>query len=73
MMTADLSLPLLVYQAHDAGVVKPEGCRARDVVEKQRVKRELTGNDIFDSLSETNVFLGLFIKVKKIMKIMKAL
>lgn len=46
---------------------------ARDIGEKQRVKRELTGNDIFDSLSETNVFLGLFIKVKKIMKIMKAL
>ena len=40
---------------------------ARDIGEKQRVKRELTGNDIFDSLSETNVFLGLFIKVKKIM------
>lgn len=36
--------------------------------EKQRVKRELTGNDIFDSLSETNVFLGLFIKVKKLLK-----
>lgn len=46
---------------------------ARDIGEKQRVKRELVGNDIFDSLSETNVFLGLFIKVKKIMKIMKAL
>lgn len=46
---------------------------ARDVGEKQRVKRELTGNDIFDSLSQNNVFLGLFIKVKKIMKIMKAL
>ena len=46
---------------------------ARDIGEKQRVKRELTGNDIFDSLSETNVFLGLFIKVKKIMKIMKTL
>ena len=46
---------------------------ARDIGEKQRVKRELTGNDIFDSLNENNVFLGLFIKVKKIMKIMKAL
>ena len=45
----------------------------RDIGEKQRVKRELTGNQVFDSLSETNVFLGLFIKVKKIMKIMKAL
>ena len=45
----------------------------RDIGEKQRVKRELTGNEVFDSLSETNVFLGLFIKVKKIMKIMKAL
>ena len=41
--------------------------------EKQSVKRDLTGNQVFDSLSETNVFLGLFIKVKKIMKIMKAL
>ena len=40
---------------------------ARDIGEKQRVKRELTGNDIFDSLSQNNVFLGLFIKVKKIM------
>ena len=40
---------------------------ARDIGEKQRVKRELTGNEVFDSLSETNVFLGLFIKVKKIM------
>ena len=46
---------------------------ARDIGEKQCVKRELTGNDIFDSLSENNVFLGLFIKVKKIMKIMKVL
>ena len=46
---------------------------ARDIGEKQRVKRELTGNEVFDRLSETNVFLGLFIKVKKIMKIMKAL
>lgn len=45
----------------------------RDIGEKQRVKREMTGNEVFDSLSETNVFLGLFIKVKKIMKIMKAL
>ena len=46
---------------------------ARDIGEKQRVKRDLTGNQVFDSLSENNVFLGLFIKVKKIMKIMKAL
>jgi len=46
---------------------------ARDIGEKQHVKRELTGNEVFDSLSETNVFLGLFIRVKKIMKIMKAL
>ena len=45
----------------------------RDIGEKQRVKRELTGNEVFDSLSQNNVFLGLFIKVKKIMKIMKAL
>jgi len=46
---------------------------ARDIGEKQRVKRELTGNEVFDRLSENNVFLGLFIKVKKIMKIMKVL
>ena len=46
---------------------------AGDVGEKQRVKRELTGNQVFDSLSQNNVFLGLFIKVKKIMKIMKTL
>jgi len=46
---------------------------ARDIGEKQGRKRELVGNEVFDSLSETNVFLGLFIKVKKIMKIMKAL
>lgn len=46
---------------------------ARDIGEKQGRKRELTGNQVFDRLSETNVFLGLFIKVKKIMKIMKAL
>jgi len=45
----------------------------RDVGEKQRVKRELTGNDIFDSLSETNVFLGLFIKVKKILKFIETI
>ena len=41
--------------------------------EKQRVKRELTGNDIFDSLSETNVFLGLFIKVKKLLKFIETI
>ena len=46
---------------------------ARDIGGKQRVKRELTGNQVFDSLSQNNVFLGLFIKVKKIMKIVKAL
>ena len=46
---------------------------ARDIGEKQGRKRELTGNEVFDSLSQNNVFLGLFIKVKKIMKIMKAL
>ena len=46
---------------------------ARDIGGKQRVKRELVGNEVFDRLSENNVFLGLFIKVKKIMKIMKAL
>ena len=41
--------------------------------EKQRVKRELTGNVVFDSLSENNVFLGLFIKVKKIMMFIETL
>lgn len=46
---------------------------ARDTGEKQGRKREMTGNQVFDSLSQNNVFLGLFIKVKKIMKIMKAL
>ena len=45
----------------------------RDVGEKQRVKRELTGNEVFDSLSETNVFLGLFIKVKKILKFIETI
>ena len=41
--------------------------------EKQRVKRELTGNVVFDSLRENNVFLGLFIKVKKIMMFIETL
>lgn len=41
--------------------------------EKQRVKRELTGNVVFDSLSENNVFLGLFIRVKKIMMFIETL
>lgn len=44
---------------------------ARDIGEKQRVKRELTGNEVFDRLSENNVFLGLFIKVKKIMMFLR--
>ena len=34
--------------------------------EKQRVKRELTGWSAIDSLSEENVFKGLFCKVKKV-------
>lgn len=46
---------------------------ARDVVEKQGRKRELVGNELFDSLSETNVFLGLFIKVKKILKFIETI
>jgi len=45
----------------------------RDVGEKQRVKRELTGNEVFDRLSENNVFLGLFIKVKKILKFIETI
>jgi len=39
----------------------------RDIVEKQRVKRELTGWGTIDDLSEENCFRGLFCKVKKIM------
>lgn len=35
--------------------------------EKQRVKRELTGWSTIDSLSEENVFKGLFCKVKQVM------
>ena len=41
--------------------------------EKQRVKRELTGNEVFDSLSETNSFLKLFILYKKCVKFIKVL
>ena len=40
---------------------------ARDIGEKQRVKRELTGWSTIDELSEENCFRGLFCKVKKIM------
>lgn len=40
---------------------------ARDIGEKQRVKREMTGWGTIDDLSEENCFRGLFIKVKKIM------
>ncbi len=40
---------------------------ARDIGEKQRVKRELTGWGTIDDLSEENCFRGLFCKVKKIM------
>lgn len=46
---------------------------ARDIGEKQRVKRELTGNEVFDRLSQNNVFLGLFIKVKKILKFIETI
>jgi len=46
---------------------------ARDIGEKQRVKRELTGNEVFDSLSETNSFLRLFIMYKKCVKFIKVL
>ena len=40
---------------------------ARDIGEKQRVKRELTGWGTIDDLSEENCFRGLFCKVKKVM------
>ena len=40
---------------------------ARDIGEKQRVKRELTGWGTIDCLSEENCFRGLFCKVKKVM------
>ena len=40
---------------------------ARDIGEKQRVKRELTGWGTIDDLSEENVFKGLFCSVKKVM------
>ena len=46
---------------------------ARDIGKKQRVKRDLTGNQVFDSLSQNNVFLGLFIKVKKILKFIETI
>ena len=39
----------------------------RDIGEKERVKRELTGWGTIDDLSEENCFRGLFCKVKKIM------
>ena len=40
---------------------------ARDIGEKQRVKRDLTGWGTIDELSEENCFRGLFCKVKKVM------
>ena len=40
---------------------------ARDIGEKQRIKRDLTGWGTIDDLSEENCFRGLFCKVKKIM------
>ena len=40
---------------------------ARDVGEKQRVKREMTGWATIDDLSEENCFRGLFCKVKRVM------
>ncbi len=39
----------------------------RDIGEKQRVKRELTGWGTIDDLSEENCFRGLFCKVKQVM------
>ena len=46
---------------------------ARDIGEKQSVKRELVGNELFDSLSETNSFLKLFVLYKKCVKFIKVL
>jgi len=46
---------------------------ARDIGEKQRVKRELVDNELFDSLSETNSFLKLFVLYKKCVKFIKVL
>lgn len=46
---------------------------ARDIGEKQCVKRELVGNELFDSLSETNSFLKLFVLYKKCVKFIKVL
>lgn len=46
---------------------------ARDIGEKQRVKRELTGWGTIDDLSEENCFRGLFCKVKKIMMFIESI
>lgn len=44
---------------------------AKDIGEKQSVKRELTGWGTIDSLSEENCFRGLFCKVKKVMMLIQ--
>jgi len=46
---------------------------ARDIGEKQRVKRDLTGWGTIDDLSEENCFRGLFCKVKKIMMFIESI
>ena len=46
---------------------------ARDIGEKQRVKRELTGWSTIDELSEENCFRGLFCRVKKIMMFIESI
>jgi len=46
---------------------------ARDIGEKQSVKRELTGWGTIDSLSEENCFRGLFCKVKKVMMFIESI
>ena len=46
---------------------------ARDIGEKQRVKRELTGWGTIDDLSEENCFRGLFCKVKRVMMFIKSI
>lgn len=46
---------------------------ARDIGEKQRIKRELTGWGTIDDLSEENCFRGLFCKAKRVMMFIKSI
>jgi len=61
----------LSFSLEDVGVNTRQ--EARDIGEKQRVKRELTGWGTIDSLSEENCFRGLFCKVKKVMMFIKSI